>query len=345
MKRLTTTKINLSYQELVNLHIHEFNRCGYITQEEALKHNQSVKDWDAFIKRCEATLNDIKKNGYLETSMIITAKCKEDGRTYLIEGQGRRGAIILGFENKKLDPETHNLLEIPSLHYEQELTYAEIAEKIREHNLKKSKPWKTNDIMQIDALIEGGECLEAYNIIKKYREKNFRQDGIYTCNMLHYGGKCSHIRGHQRYLSVDNFREYYKIFTILYEEFINNFAKESSLKEHIRYRKVRSCEFSILWESFLVLIKNICIKHGLNVEEHMKKASDYLSKWSNNKKTKTEDILNFLSLRDTDKYRFVEYINFNNLYRDIFGSEQNEDILNTLYGWPYVNERKTKKVG
>ena len=337
----------LTYEELCNLNIHSFNRCGHITLDEAQAHGTSEHDYNTFIKRCERTLKDIKKNGYLETSVLIIAKCKEDGKIYLIEGQGRRGAIILGVNQGKLNVETHSLNTIPCFMYDDELSYEDIGKKIEEHNIKKSSPWKTNDLTQIHVKIEGGDVEEAYNMVKKYREKNFKRDGVYTCNLLFYAGKVSHLRGKDIKLTKNDFRENYEIFTSLYEKFLNEFATTKPIKDNERYSYVRRCDFSIIWESFFNYIHKICRQYNYDAHSIMSEVLDYIIKWSNSNTTTVQNIKEFLSIskESNGKFTFLDKINVNKMANKIF-SDNIAEVLPKLQGWPFASEtsRTSKKV-
>lgn len=324
----------LSYQELLDLNLHEINRCGHLTLEDALANNYTMYDFEKLQKRASRMLNDIKKRGYVEDSCLVTAKCIEDNKTYLIDGQTRRFAVIMGVKTNQLEYE-----ELPCHHLGYR-TYAEISESIELHNTSKSNPWKSVEKINSKALKYKGECQLILDLMNNYRMKLFSGDkGFSNTYLMFLGQGFSKIINKPLPLELNNLRKDYKLFTTLYERFINEFGNKSRLNKAVR-DKVKHFGLASVWESFFNLIYLTCNTYKLDPETYMTNALNYLIKWSNYTSS-LDKVKEFMYIKDTDKMLFISTINLEKFFKETFGdikttfSDFNtaKDVLLSFYRW------------
>lgn len=326
----------LSFSELSNLTLHKVNRCGYTSLEDAINNGFTETDYNKFISRCKITLKDIKKNGYLETSMLIIAKCKDDGLLYLIEGQGRRGAIIIGKEKNEIDVDN-----VPCLIYEDELTYREIGEKIRIHNTKKSNRWACADISKSGARELGGDYEWAYNFVEQYKLRT--NCCPYMANLMVYGEKHSHKRNSSLPFTQCDFREGHDLFMSLYEKFLDEFGEKQNIKTSTRHAKVKRADLGIMFNSFFSFLYRTCKKHSIDENVYLNRILDKMCAWSN--KIDVLNVQNFLevvNLGKTDKMQFYQKINIEKIFREVLPKELFECFSGEGRNWAF--ETNYKKV-
>ena len=321
----------LSVSELKNLKLHTNNRCGEVEREKALK-NYTDFQYESFIKRCHVTLKEIKKKGYNPTSHLIIAKCSEDNQYYLIEGQGRRGAIILGIENNEI-----NVSDIPCMIFDNPMTYEQIGEEIIKHNTQKSQnPWKSNDIAFSKARHYGGEIEEAFKFQVKYQERLSMINKPYMARLMLYGGnKASHLRDNDCGFTMEDFRADYELFMDIYEYFVNNFGRSEIRK---RYKsKVRNQDLGIVYESFFNRLYNIVKSKGLSFD-YVRKVNNALCKWSCKVSLDAVDL--FLKIKKNEKIPFLNYCNMECILMEVF--PKGEITINDFADWKF-GANKIKK--
>lgn len=308
--------VNLSYEELKNLKLHKINRCGEINKENCPLYYRDG-DYDDFINRCNRLRKEILKKGYNPTSQLIIAKCVEDGEYYLIEGQGRRGAILIGTENGDF-----SIDKIPCMIFNEPLTYDRIGKEILRHNQQKPQnPWKTNDIDASRARQYGGDVEEAYKFQCDYQERIGMRKHPYMARLMIYGQKGSHSRDTNGLTSQD-YRPDYKLFMELYEYFLNNFVREEWRGKY--KTKVRNQNIGIIYESFFQKLYRETISFGLNPYEYLPKVNKILCKWSQTAPTYNLDT--FFSFKKSDKSRFLDLTKIVPKIKDIYPSNININI-------------------
>lgn len=322
----------LSYQELLDLNLHKINRCGHLTLEDALANNYTMYDFEKLQKRASRMLNDIKKRGYIEDSCISVATCIEDNKTYIIDGQTRRFAVIMGVKTNQLEYEP---LPCHHLGYR---TYAEISESIEQHNTSRSTPWKSVDKINSKALKYNGECQLIVDSMNKYRMKLFSgEKGTSNTYLMFLGQGFSKMINKPLPLEFKNLRKDYKLFTTLYERFINEFGNKSRLDKAVR-DKVKNFGLASVWESFFNLIYQTCNTHGLNPETYMTNALNYLIKWSN-RASSLDKLKEFMYIKDTDKMLFISSIGIETFLEKTFGNlkttfgDTTSHVLLSFYRW------------
>lgn len=315
----------LSYKELCNLNLHKINRCGEIVEQIALK-NYSQAQYDSFIKRCETTLKEIKKKGYNPTSMLILAKCKEDGLLYLIEGQGRRGAIILGTERGII-----NIDEIPCVIFAKELSYSEIGEEIIKHNIQKSNVmWKSDDIAASQARQIGGDVEKAYMFQHEYQERLQLSSKPYMARLMIFGAnKASHIRDYSHPFTFEDFRKDHELFMSLYEYFVKNFGRDEWKKKY--RQKIRNQTLGIVYDSFFTKLYNFTVEAGLDPYKYLTRVNEELCKWANKKAT-IDRFVSFLSIKIVDKREFMDFPGLDGIIMSVYPDNVRFDFTAWRYG-------------
>lgn len=324
----------INYSELCALNLHKVNRCGYVKKEDALANGFTETDYNKFINRCKKTLKDIKQNGYLETSTLIIAKCKDDGLIYLIEGQGRRGAIMIGSDKNEID-----ITNIPCQIYESELTYREIGEKIRIHNTKKSARWGCADISKSGARELGGDYEWAYNFVEQYKLRT--NCGSYMANLMVYGEKHSHKRNSSLPFTQCDFREGYELFMSLYERYLNEFGDKQNMSHSTRHANVKRTDIGIIFNSFFSFLYRSCKKHSIDENVYLNKVLDKMCIWSNKiSSLNVQNFREFLNLKKNNKYQFYQMINVEKIFRDTLPKDVVEYFISESRNWAFETNYK-----
>lgn len=324
----------LSYQELCDLKLHVINRCGEVNKDIALK-NYSEYQYESFIKRCNITLKDIKRRGYNPTSHLIVAKCSDDNKYYLIEGQGRRGAIIIGNNNGDFV-----INEIPCMIFSNPLTYDEIGNEIIRHNTQKSQnPWKSSDIAFSSAKQFGGPIEDAYRFEMDYRERLSTPNKSYNARLMIYGtSKCSHLRDKECCMTMDDFRKDYRLFMDIYEYYVNNFGRKEVRKKY--KSKIRTQSFAIIYESFFNKLYKLLNEKNLDPYIYLPKVNKAFCE--NSTKIPLDDFDKLLSLNKSHKRDFMHYSRMDYVLMNVF---TNKEISATDFEeWKYGINKITKNV-
>lgn len=324
----------LSYQELCDLKLHVINRCGEVNKDIALK-NYSEYQYESFIKRCNITLKDIKKRGYNPTSHLIVAKCSDDNKYYLIEGQGRRGAIIIGTNKGDF-----TINEIPCMIFSNPMTYDEIGKEIIRHNTQKSQnPWKSNDIAFSSAKQFGGAIEDAYRFEMEYRERLSTPNKSYNARLMIYGtSKCSHLRDKECYMTMDDFRKDYKLFMDIYEYYVNNFGRKEK-RNHFK-SKIRTQSFAIIYESFFNKLYKLLNEKNLDPYIFLPKVNKAFCEEST--KISIDDFNDLLSLNKNDKRGFMYFSRMHKVLMSVF--TKGEISVRDFEEWQYGINKITKSV-
>lgn len=211
--------VYITFDELMAANTKDTNRCGELTKENALAKGFKEKDWDSYIRRATITMKNIVQNGYSSTSLIRIVKCSDDGKLYLLDGQGRRMALkMLAAKGKRFN-------EIHCLYYKNEMTSSEIDKAIKELNTG-NKNWSTDNLIRSEAMEKGGDTLKAFETIENYKE-SFAKHGVsispYMAKYVFFKEKGSHIRsGNVNELSTGSFHTFSDIYSNEYRRFVVN---------------------------------------------------------------------------------------------------------------------------
>lgn len=317
--------IELSIKEVNNLNFHHINRCGFLDVNEAIANGFSHDDCKSFVNRCEKMLKEIKKNGFLMNSFLCVAVCKDDGKLYLVDGQGRRGAIQLGIIKGDISTD----FKVPCIMLEG-YTYDEIGELIRKFNNAKSSPWKGLDRSFADAKQKGGDYLTAYNIVKNYAETH--KCNIYMSRLLHFGQKGSHSKGNP--LTLSDFRSNNELFTSLYSTFLSDFGKIfEGTHTHLKKKRLglaKKTDLGIIWES---LINHMTKFKSSNTDltNNIINLNNEIIKKSN--KLSMEDFIRLVHIKKDDKSSFKSILNIGKIIDNVYKKTPYFDEVKSHYAY------------
>lgn len=266
MKEITTIKkVSLTYNELMQLSNVKANRCGYLKKAEAIENGFSEADWDKFIKRAASLKKTIKQKGFSKASFFVIAK-DEEGNLYLLDGQGRRMALMMLHDNDHFD---FSDWEFVCDLYVDPMSEDRMNKLIKEMNTG-NKNWATKDLRRSDVIAANNEsATEAFNEAKKL-EDNY---GItnYMANLLTFGEKPSHMRnGNTDVLTTSDYASTKEAFTEAYLKFVVNASYKVDRNGEIVERpkkiqtQIRNVNFGI---SFVGCLRDIVKYHNKNVEE------------------------------------------------------------------------------
>lgn len=253
-------KVSLTFDELMSCSIIPSNRCGYLTQEEALKNGFSIADWDEFIKRATKLKKIIKTKNFSKASFFVLAK-DETNKLYILDGQGRRMALAMINE----DEDIRDCEFICDL-YCNPLSITEMSSLIRDMNTANTN-WKSKDVRRSDAIASGDREVQ---IAFEYTKSLIDNYGLtdYMANLLTFGERASHQRSVGSILSTRDYSPTKDLFTELYIKVIEELSyTEGPNGERIKHplklcRKIRNNDFGI---SFVACLRKILIMHGGNV--------------------------------------------------------------------------------
>lgn len=265
MKDITNIKkVSLTYKELMECNIVDTNRCGYLTKDEALNNGFSEMDWNKFVSRANKIKNIIKKKGFSNASFFILAK-DEEGKIYILDGQGRRMALkLLESDNSFNFTNAEFVCDL----YTEPMSTTEMAKLIIDLNTGNTN-WQNKDIRRSNALASDDEKVrEAYKYTKSLIDKYEMTD--YVAHLLTYGEKASHQQSNSIQLSTDNYATTKDVFTEAYLKLICNLSVEKDKNGNDVPRpkdvqkKIRNVTFAI---SFNSCLRQIVKKHNGNIDE------------------------------------------------------------------------------
>ena len=255
----------ITVAELMKIDTKDTNRCGELTKNDALAKGFKEGDWNSYITRAKKILKNIEKNGYSPSSLIRIAKCSEDGKYYLIDGQGRRMAVKMYVEKGG------HINEVPCLMYNKEMNFSEIDKAIKDLNTGNTN-WKTDDLIRSVAIEMGGDTEAAFNIMEDYKD-SFVKHGLsitpYMAKYVFFGEKASHIRSdNTSELSTKNFRTFYDVYSNEYRRFVVNASYlNNELRTGDARNKVKNQDFAIGIMQVLVSICKTAMEEYKSVEK------------------------------------------------------------------------------
>lgn len=257
-------KVSLTYSELINCNSVDTNRCGYLKKEEALKNGFSEVDWNNFLSRAKKLKKIIKTNGFSKASCFVLAK-NDEGKLYLLDGQGRRKALELMSTEDGIDLSSW---EFVCDLYSEPMTQEEMSKLIKDLNIGNTN-WQTKDIRRSDAISSDDvEVKTAYKYTKDLMDKYQLSD--YIVCLFTYGEKASHQRNSSSHpYSTKDYVSTKSIFTEAYLRFICGASvrvdKDGNLVPRSKsvMRKIRNTNFAI---SFNSCLRRIVEQHERKVE-------------------------------------------------------------------------------
>ena len=288
------------------------NRCGYIDKLEAIAHGFTEKQWKKFEARCKAYMQNLIKCGFCEAFPINVIYCKETDKYYLADGQGRVGAmklarsygIELPFDEVPVQIFVTDSLEV-------------VHDFIREINTKKMVAMSSSDLNDINAKVCGGEVAEVRAEVINYRDNVIKVDADYVPELMYFGCGCSHSK-HDEDKRYDKkaYRKNYQTYCEQYAYFLNNVGKAAIevgvMSEERINRLIRKQALAILVDSYFRLVERISEKFGLDANERIKEANQYIIKYWNDKRHLKGN--NFRDAMNTDKGAKSEFAERFSLY-------------------------------
>ena len=232
----------ITIDELMKVNTKDTNRCGELTREEALKKGFKDCDWNAYQTRANRIRKSIIEDGYHSDSVIRVAKCKDDGKWYIIDGQGRRMALKM-----IIDERGKIIKEVPCLVYNSELSSSEIDQRIKDVNTLNTN-WSGDNHLRALAYKEGGEIWNAFQEIEKYKD-SFAKHGLavtsYMSKYVFLGERGSHI-GSKNITDLKRFETFSDIFSSEYRRFVINASYNGDVQRTSDVKKkIRHTEFGI----------------------------------------------------------------------------------------------------
>lgn len=292
----TMQKVIITFDELMKCASVPSNRCGYLTQKEALENGFSEVEWNQFLSRATKLKKTIEEKGFSKASFFVLAK-DHNGTIYILDGQGRRKALNMMSEKKDMSN-----MEFLSDIYVNPLTLGEMSELIKDINTGNTN-WKSKDIRRSDALCSNDEEVKkAWYYTKRMSEEYGLGD--YVINLLTYGEQASQQRKKGTTLSTKNYAITKDIFTDAYLKVILNLSytkdkngNDVNLPLYVQ-KKIRNTNFAI---SFVSCLRSIIKEHNGNIEESIHDINYFTDKLIDAGKGDADYVLQFVKCDAKDK--------------------------------------------
>lgn len=298
MKDVTTIKkVSLTFNELMNCASVPTNRCGYLTEKEAMENGFSMTEWNKFISRAKKLKKTIEEKGFSKASFFVLAQ-NDKGVIYILDGQGRRKALEM-MSVKYNMAESEFICDM----YVNPMSLTEMSELIKDMNTGNTN-WQTKDIRRSDALSsDNEEVIKAWIYVKQLAEKYNLVD--YVANLLTFGEKASQQRKKGLTLTTQDYATTKNVFTDAYLRVIMNLSyiidKNGNEIEHPTYiqQKIRNCNFAI---SFVACLRNIVKEHNGNINESINDINYFVDKLIDAGKGDGQFVTQFVKCDKKDKY-------------------------------------------
>ena len=202
----------LNYEELKSLEMTIINRANGNNKSTYIE-RQNVR-YENRVKRLERV---IRKQGY-DKHIPLYIGCL-DGKKYILDGQGRRDAIIRINEKSLAESNTIQISEIPCIEYDL-TSRLEMFNIIKTMNTNHSD-WKSTDFVRAKAyLTESEENIKAWEKLTQIMDKF--GVGDYIAKYILY----SHVGSHKNELNEVKFNQYLEIDYKAYE-ILHNYAMKA----------------------------------------------------------------------------------------------------------------------
>ena len=266
-------KVSLTFNELMNCKSVPTNRCGFLSEKEALANGFSSVDWDKFVSRAKKLKKTILSQGFSKASFFVLAK-DENNDIYILDGQGRRKALSLINENNNI---AH--WEFVCDLYTEPMSLLEMSRLIKDMNTVNTN-WQTKDVRRSDAITSDDEEVKiAYAYTKQIMDDY--ELGDYIVNLLTFGECASHQRKNNISLSTRHYAITKGLFTDAYLRLVTSLSytidKNGNEVEHTKSVKkaIRNTNFAI---SFVSCLRSIVEIHKGNIADATEDVNYFVDK-------------------------------------------------------------------
>lgn len=333
MKESTTMKcVFISEEEIKNNNFlntcHLVNRCAELDEQKAKSLGFTDSEYNAFVTRVNKIRKKIQNDGeYSRACPIIIATCKEDGKLYIIDGQGRLAALRTMAWTEKMQSDM-----VPAMLFTEQLSLEEIAKLIRACNTCNTD-WKNKELRHTDAKVEGGELLEAFNLIEKYKENFDNKKMDYLADLMFYGQLASHQRSKGTKLGINDFRPNHKVICDAYLSLVSQCVFD---REDTNVRKsANNCNFGIVLESLYAAYERVYRNDVDRLTSALATINNAIIK-TTDKLTDKNFVKFFSQFKKADRFEFYKETG---LKKTKFKYVEDEEIM---FSWLNEDDKKSK---
>ena len=223
----------------------EANRCYIPNGDEAVKRGYAYADGKKAKIRIAKCRRAIAKGWSICCPMVVH---NVKGELFLSDGQGRFEAVVAENESRIAHGGAPRFTEIPVLIIERD-TIEEMRADIRAMNNNNTN-WNVSDTLHCEAVAEGGEKKERYDIIRRYQDElNLATD--YIPRLILFG-----YHGHSRNEIVNvKFNEHHEFLLEVFKKFYE--SQETRTNAKLR-NKCKRVEVAMAVNSVVTHIINAC---------------------------------------------------------------------------------------
>ena len=305
------------------------NRCPFLDEDEAVENGYTVQDSLELCNRANDYLKSFLTTGYCIGKPILVCHCFENLTWYLVDGIGRKTAMVLA-DKRGLELPFDT---VPVVSYEAP-TLEDVRAFTEHNNTLKEKLWSAKQKIGAHAKAVGGEAKDIYDDMMYYKEEVIKTTSMHIIGDVYFADKWSHLEGSQykyEHMRV-NHEAYKKAYAMFVNEVglsYNTYSKNNKKK---RDTVVRGQNPGITLMSYLGFIERQSLKFDLDPKEKIIEATKMIvERWDVN--NEEDAFFKSMTLNKSHKVDIACIWNLGSITLKVFDGCSISEVETTYRNW------------
>lgn len=253
------------------------NRNPFLDEQEAISNGYTEQDAIELLSRANTYLSSFLKTGYCLGKPILVAHCEENDTWYLVDGIGRRAAMLLA----DMRGNTLPFEDVPILSYTCK-TLADVRAFTEHNNILKQKEWSAKQKAGAHAKAIGGEAKDIYDDMIDYQENVIKTKSMHIVGDIYFADKWSKMDGAN--YNTEDLRCNHEAYKEAYKIFVNEVGTQFDKSDNGKLKRdvvVRGQNPGLTLMSYLRYIEKLSLTFGLNPKEKIVEVTrEIVARWA-----------------------------------------------------------------